>query len=255
MSITRQSSAAKTLVATAEPALGPHPGRRERRRAETRERIYRAAMQLFARRGFFETTTEDITEAADVGQGTFFNYFPTKQHVLVVLSEKQLAKAAATRDQVRSGTASVRGALQRLMHAVAEEPCQTRALARSLITALVSSDIAREFAGTRMAQGRELVSEVMLIGQGRGEIRLDRAPGDLALALQRTFWGATLLWAIQSKGDLHAWLDKAFEDFWAAAEVRDQVERRRTDGRRPGFAAGVRKRNEERYDRTKADRN
>jgi AcrR family transcriptional regulator len=53
------------------------PGRRERRRAETREKLFRAAMRLFAEQGFFETTTEDITEAADVGQGTFCNYFPT----------------------------------------------------------------------------------------------------------------------------------------------------------------------------------
>ncbi|HLJ42079.1 MAG TPA: TetR family transcriptional regulator, partial [Candidatus Acidoferrales bacterium] len=53
-------------------------GRRERRRTETRERIFRAALDLFAERGFMETTVEDITEAADVGKGTFFNYFPTK---------------------------------------------------------------------------------------------------------------------------------------------------------------------------------
>ena len=52
--------------------------RRERRRVETRERIYRAALRIFAQRGYLETTVEDITDAADVGKGTFFNYFPTK---------------------------------------------------------------------------------------------------------------------------------------------------------------------------------
>jgi len=67
-------------------------GLRERRRLEMREKLYRTALELFAKRGYFETTTEDITEAADVGQGTFFNYFPTKSHVLLALSEKQLGK-------------------------------------------------------------------------------------------------------------------------------------------------------------------
>src|ERR1700704_2813542 len=67
-------------------------GRRERRSCETRERIFRAAMDLFRDHGFQKTTVEDITDAADVGKGTFFNYFPSKEHVLGVLGEIQLAK-------------------------------------------------------------------------------------------------------------------------------------------------------------------
>jgi len=35
---------------------------------------------------------EDITNAADVGKGTFFNYFPSKEHILGVLGEVQGAK-------------------------------------------------------------------------------------------------------------------------------------------------------------------
>jgi len=226
------------------------PGRRERRRAETREKIYRAAMQLFAKHGYFDTRTEDITEAADVGQGTFFNYFPTKQHVLVVLSEKQLAKVVAAREEVRSGKGSVRDALHRLIHAAAEEPGHTRALARSLITALISSDTAREFASARMAQGREVISEVMAAGQKRGEIRRDREPAELALALQRTFWGAMLLWAMQSKGDLRDWLDRTFEDFWAAYESRCPASTKGKSARPGAFRAKPGTKSEEANERT-----
>src|SRR5579863_7168006 len=106
------------------------PGRRERRRAETREKLYQAAMKLFAERGFFETTTEEITEAADVGQGTFFNYFPTKQHVLTVLSEKQVEKVMAARQEVEDGSASMHDVLNRLIHRIAEEPGRSQALTR-----------------------------------------------------------------------------------------------------------------------------
>ena len=70
-------------------------GRRARRRAETRAGIVRAALQLFARQGFFATTVEQITQAADVGKGTFFNYFPSKEHVLTGFGEFQLAKIRA----------------------------------------------------------------------------------------------------------------------------------------------------------------
>ncbi len=61
-------------------------GRRERKRIATRELLFRSAMQLFAERGFFETTVEDITQAADVGKGTFFNYFRSKYHVMYVFA-------------------------------------------------------------------------------------------------------------------------------------------------------------------------
>ena len=192
------------------------PGRRERRRAETREKLYRAAMRLFAEHGFFETTTEEITEAADVGQGTFFNYFPTKQHVLTVLSEKQFEKVMAAREEAVAGNASMEEVLHRLMHRIAEEPGRSRALTRSLMTALISSDAVRELVGCTMARGREVMSEIVTLGQKRGEIRDDRRPIEVAMAFQRSVIGTLLLWAMQVEGDLHAWLEATFRDFWAS---------------------------------------
>jgi AcrR family transcriptional regulator len=197
--------------------VGPEPGRRERRRLETRDRIYRAALKLFAERGFFETTTEAITEAADVGQGTFFNYFPTKPHVLTVLSEKQMGKIQAARHEAEAGEASIHNVLYRLAHTMAEEPAQSPALMRSLLTAMVSNDAVREYTGDTMAQGRKNLSKIMKRGQRRGEISGDRKPADLAMAFQRMVVGTLLLWAIQPTGKLSTWLSEAFCDFWAGA--------------------------------------
>ncbi len=191
-------------------------GRRERRRAETREKLYRTAMKLFAERGFFETSTEAITEAADVGHGTFFNYFPTKQHVLTVLSEKQLEKLTFARQQAESGTACIHDVLHRLMHAIAEEPGQSPPLARSLLTAFVASDAVRAFTSDTMRRGREGLGKIIQLGQQRNEIRKSRKPADVAMAFQRGILGMLLIWAMQPKGDLHAWLEETFRDFWAA---------------------------------------
>jgi len=63
-------------------AQASRPGRRERRHAETRQRLMRCALRLFADRGFADTSIEDITEAADVGKGTFFNYFQSRNRIL-----------------------------------------------------------------------------------------------------------------------------------------------------------------------------
>ena len=83
-------------------------GRRERRAAETRLRLFRCALQLFARRGFPNVTVEDITEAADVGKGTFFNYFESKDDVLGVMAEIQLGKVREALQQARAGKRSIR---------------------------------------------------------------------------------------------------------------------------------------------------
>jgi AcrR family transcriptional regulator len=50
---------------------------------ETRSRILKAALRLFARRGYDGTTTRDLAEAADVAEGTLFRYFSTKKAILV----------------------------------------------------------------------------------------------------------------------------------------------------------------------------
>jgi AcrR family transcriptional regulator len=96
MSSGQSSRAALHVLAKADGGVAPRPGtgRRERRAAETRLRLFRCALQLFSERGFSNVTVEDITEAADVGKGTFFNYFESKDYVLSVITEIQLGKAA-----------------------------------------------------------------------------------------------------------------------------------------------------------------
>lgn len=54
----------------------------ERRIAATRERLVSTALALFAARGIYNTTVEDITEAADVGKGTFYQHFPSKTAII-----------------------------------------------------------------------------------------------------------------------------------------------------------------------------
>ncbi len=195
-------------------------GRRERRRTETRDKLFRAAMKLFAERGFAETTTEDITNAADVGQGTFFNYFPTKPHVLTVLAEIQLAKAAAARAEAESGDFSIHDVVRRLIFSITEEIGRSPELTRALFTAFLSNQEVREIISHTMREGRQEISRVLVLGQKRGEVRVDLKPEHMALSYQRSIVGTMLLWAISGKEQLREWLEKAFRDFWEVVGAR-----------------------------------
>lgn len=62
-----------------EPAA---PGRLERRKARTRAAIIKSATDLFHKRGFEETSIQQIAEAADTGVGTLYGYFHSKEDIL-----------------------------------------------------------------------------------------------------------------------------------------------------------------------------
>lgn len=56
---------------------------RERQKERRRARIYGVAIELFKQSGFQATTATDIARASNVSRGTFFNYYPYKEAVLL----------------------------------------------------------------------------------------------------------------------------------------------------------------------------
>ena len=66
------------------------PPRRERNKQEKRERIVAAARTLFSRKGFAATTTAQIAERAEIGAGTLFLYFASKDDLLVAIFREQM---------------------------------------------------------------------------------------------------------------------------------------------------------------------
>jgi AcrR family transcriptional regulator len=56
---------------------------RERKKLKTRESIQREAMRLIQKQGYAKTTIEQIAAAVDVSPSTFFNYFPSKEDVVL----------------------------------------------------------------------------------------------------------------------------------------------------------------------------
>jgi AcrR family transcriptional regulator len=199
----------------------PQPtNRRERRRLQTRERIFRAALKLFGERGFLATAIEDITDAADVGKGTFFNYFPTKEHILDALGELQVAKLEAFANHAETQDLSTRELLGRAAQALAEEPGRSAALVRSMLQAIVTNDSVREGIGQKLDRARRLLAGIFKTGQRRGEVRADLQPMELARVFQQAFFGTLWVWSIYPSQPLAAWFSDIFTVFWSGIEER-----------------------------------
>jgi AcrR family transcriptional regulator len=188
----------------------PRANRRARRSAEIRERLYRAALQIFAARGYLETTVEDITEAADVGKGTFFNYFPTKEHVLATYGEERLATIERALEKARAGEGPVLAILKELAGDLASHSSQSPDLLRSIVVAHLSCAPIRAEFQRRLQRGRRLMAEIFALAQERGEVRRDLSATELGRLMQIIFMGVNVAWSLNPDSDL----GRTTEDVW-----------------------------------------
>lgn len=77
------------MTKTAPPK--PSADRRTRRQKATRRKLVTATHELVAEHGLDAVTVADITERADVGTGTFYNYFTSREAAIDAVIEDQIA--------------------------------------------------------------------------------------------------------------------------------------------------------------------
>ena len=87
--------------------------RRERRKREVHQRILAAAVELFDTRGVTDTRIDDICEQANLVQKTFFNHFPTKQHLFREIAGAFIENVCSLVGQAREEPGSTG---ERLLH-------------------------------------------------------------------------------------------------------------------------------------------
>ncbi|MFD7625288.1 TetR/AcrR family transcriptional regulator [Streptomyces sp. NPDC059851] len=91
------------------------PGLRERKKRRTRDALLRAALLLFISQGYEQTTVDEITDAVDVSQRTFFRYFANKEEVAFAaqeLAESHLLAALRARPAAEGPLTALRAAVR-----------------------------------------------------------------------------------------------------------------------------------------------
>jgi AcrR family transcriptional regulator len=173
------------------PADEPDDGlpRRERKRREVRDRLYRAAVSLFTEQGFEATTMDAIAERADVARATVFNYFSQK---VAFLEEWGLRR--------RAHVARAMAANDLADHPVTE---QLRCYFQELATLNLASrpqtailmDASWRFGGLLRDPGPgRLLSQIVEAGVRQGEVRPDVDPALAGQILSTAYFSTVLRW-------------------------------------------------------------
>jgi len=196
-------------------------GRRERRKEETRKQIFKAAMKLFGKKGVFATTVEEITEAADVGKGTFFNYFPSKEAILSALAERQLGVINTAVERAQTAE-SVRPVLKDMCRELSSVPGRSQILLRSLLGMVLSNKFMFELFQSVLSKGRERVALIVERGQHLGEIRRDIPATIIARCLQQVAFGTNFIWAASPASDLMEWHETSMDLLWRGIASRPE---------------------------------
>ncbi len=166
--------------------------RRERKKEETRHRIFHAAIDLFRERGFASTTVDEITEKADVAKGTFFNYFPRKEAVLAYLSETRLEAIEENVGTMMAETRPVREKLIDLYSLAASAYEEDRDLSRYVLVELMK----RAFSTGDDVPMRwhELIVRLARQGQENGEFRKDLDAVRIEAVLTALYYATLYQW-------------------------------------------------------------
>jgi AcrR family transcriptional regulator len=191
-------------------------GRWNRRAAETRLRLFRCALQLVAERGLPRVTVEDITEAADVGKGTFFNYFESKNHLLATIVDVSLDRVRETLELAMAGKRPIQSLLRHLFEQIAEDHHGSPEVARAFISSLVGSETVRRQVDHKIADEQRLITQIVEIGQEYGEIDRRLKKNEVALLLQQALMGALVLWTLRDVPSLQSSMNRTFQHSWRA---------------------------------------
>jgi AcrR family transcriptional regulator len=146
----------------------------EKEKTRLRQKMLRAARDLFARKGLKKTSLEDITSAAGIAKSTFYVFFESKEALfLEVLAEDGPAVTARMQSEL-DDAGNARDGIARLLRAIVHE-LETNALTRRLLThpdelQLLADYATPEQLAASSDNGLALIVPYLQAGQRTGEV-------------------------------------------------------------------------------------
>jgi TetR/AcrR family fatty acid metabolism transcriptional regulator len=151
------------------------------------DRILKAAITVFARNGFFNSRISEIAREADVADGTIYLYFKNKDDILISIFEESLEDILKDVEGRLQAIASPLEKVRAFIRFHLEQTMTNPSLAEVLQVELrQSTKFMKEYQKVKFKRYLDLIQEVVVEGQLKGEIRKDVHPG----VVKRLLFGA-----------------------------------------------------------------
>lgn len=175
---------------------------RDRKGTDKHERILRAAIKVFASKGFYATKVSEIAKTAGVADGTIYLYFKNKDDLLISIFEDRITRLIAV---LRTEIDAAEGFDEKL-RVVVELQLGLLEGQRDLAEVVTvnlrqSSRLMKQYAAPLFTEYLDLIASVIASGQAQGLVRADLSPRVVAIGLWGALDGIALTWALGGKSD------------------------------------------------------
>ncbi|PXY34333.1 TetR family transcriptional regulator [Prauserella sp. PE36] len=192
---------------TTSPADKP-VGLRERKKARTRAAIQDHALRLFTEQGYAATTVEQIAEAAEVSQSTFFRYFPTKEDtVLYDRLDPVLIEHFVNQPADVGPIAAIKAAVHAVFRGLSAEEAELEAVRQRLV---ISVPDLRAKLFEQFTEGMRMLHDAILrrLGRERDDFAVRMWTGALTGVIL-----AAYVTSIEEGGDFLEYIDRGLTQF------------------------------------------
>jgi len=164
------------------------PNRKERERQRHREEVLEAAEVVFAEKGFYQSTMEDVAERAEFSIGTLYNFFSSKEELYQSLMEMRIHQLNVEANAVLDETSSPEELIQAYIQAKIGLSFKYESFAKIYTRERMgdrfsNAELWREKMGPLFEQVHKRLTGAFQEGIATGQFRSDLDPADMALAL------------------------------------------------------------------------
>ena len=176
------------------------PGLRERKKARLRQEIIKTAIKLFRKHGYEETRIDDIVQALEISQPTFFRYFPTKDAVLREVGRRGFTCITEHLQSELSSEATTAERLRRLFQELARAAEADRPLWQAVVLSGAMDPVQSPDMRGRKEVEIGLLQEILAEGQKHGEVTRDFPVAHLAEFMAGLYHTIVRQWAVDLTG-------------------------------------------------------
>ncbi|MEX0800052.1 MAG: TetR/AcrR family transcriptional regulator [Dehalococcoidia bacterium] len=180
------------------------PRVRKEHLAARRQQILRGAAVCFARKGFHQTTMEDICRQTELSMGAVYRYFSGKDQIIAAMAEAGRERHHELLEAMRGGAGTLQS-LERLAHAffsMLEYDAEVWALDPELWAEALRNPAIRRVVGATTRGVRAAIAETVREAQEQGEVNPELDPEAVARVIVSFFEGLVLQKALDPRLDV-----------------------------------------------------